>query len=803
MAEALDPAATIYEGTWTDWSKSSKALGWTWTLCPEHAVLVTNALAVFVTLTGSQLWSITRFTLHQVGAKSLAASPSTPNHKKEQVILRNATTDLNTARLMAYLAWRSKRRGGKTYPRTVSIAVFALLHAILFMAAGTFSNNAISAGGPQDGSMVLSRSKHCGVWNETYINIAGSGFADPSNEDTFRLTIEYIAKQTHNVQLSIEYAQKCYLAEDSYDYMSSVCNTLKQPKLEWTTTNNNSCPFGAGVCRSDAGVVVMDTGDIDTHDDLGINAPPDERLKYRRITQCAVLNDTGRVTGWDGVVEGNRAGPSPNQTSDMAKALYGPSLYKGTDWTYAYSNFAQFFNNFSVQTTPPYQVDAETAWAYDEQGLSTSDFEPIPEVAQEHADLILFFLSYTGTYASEVHDPWFSATRDQAFDGSPELLETRYARDSAISTLACTEQHRFCTNKGICTAFGGFDQVQYNPSFNSTLTANQNATFNRMLLAATAGALKAVVQGLAVTSTPLLANSHVAVGSTVTSLGLPDNQWERELEYWHAIAMAQLQRTVVQYATGQVAPQPQYLLPPTLPQDKWYCHNLMIPSTVYQSFSILKIILIILFGTIIIVLSLNIEAVARQWRKLFKKNGAAEDRTDWEHDDMLKLRMDMRESLWPPTLPSPGPPPPPPKSPHYQAPIAPPRPGRSPEIRTTVRAVSISPDSDRDDNDWKRSSSPTLPLDDRAISVLSKAARPQDSNYLVAPDPIYKGDRDSWMAISLNDLAATSSAVPVQNSVFDDIEQQRFQQDSRSAQMMQRLRSPMQFHLPRPQASWV
>ncbi|ETN38438.1 uncharacterized protein HMPREF1541_06473 [Cyphellophora europaea CBS 101466] len=614
MADALDPAANIYQGTWTDWSKSNSAWGLTWTLCPDNAVLVTSALAVFVTLAGSQLWSITRFVVHQAGTRSPAASPSTPNHKKEQVILRNATTDLATARLMAYLAWKSRKRAGKMYPRTVSIAIFALLHAIVFMVAGTFSNLAISAGSPVEGSMVLSRSKHCGIWNETYLALT-NGYTNADSNETLSLSVEFNAKVTHNVQLSLEYAQKCYLAEESFSYMSSICNTLKKPRLNWTTQLTGTCPFESSLCRTDATVMVMDTGKINSHDDLGINAKPSERLDYHRVTTCAVLNDTGRVTGWDGTILSSSSGAASNQSSNIAKAFYGPSFEKRTDWTYAYSNFAQFFDNFSTIATVPYQVVSMNAWAPSDPVWSLSDFEPIDEMSQGAADLILFFLSYTGTYATEIDDPWFSAHRRQSFDGSPALLETRFARDSAISTIGCTEHHQFCTTKGICTPSGGFDQVQNDANFNNALTPHQNATFDRILRAATQGSLRAVVNGLAVTSTPLLAISQIAVGSTVVSMGLPETQWQRELNYWHSISMAQLQRTIVQYATGQIAAQSEYLLPASEAQDKWFCDNLMIPSTVYQSFSILKMILILLFGAAVITISLNIEAIERSARK--------------------------------------------------------------------------------------------------------------------------------------------------------------------------------------------
>ena len=85
-----------------------------------------------------------------------------------------------------------------------------------------------------------------------------------------------------------------------------------------------------------------------------------------------------------------------------------------------------------------------------------------------------------------------------------------------------------------------------------------------------------VVQSLAQTSTPLLAVNEIAVGAHVLSLHLPNNQWQLELNYWHSIAMAQFQRTIIQWATGQIAPEPQFLLQPQTEPDTWFCKNLAV-----------------------------------------------------------------------------------------------------------------------------------------------------------------------------------------------------------------------------------
>jgi hypothetical protein len=37
--------------------------------------------------------------------------------------------------------------------------------------------------------------------------------------------------------------------------------------------------------------ITLDSGLIDSQDDLGLNAPPGDRLSYRRVMSCAPLNN--------------------------------------------------------------------------------------------------------------------------------------------------------------------------------------------------------------------------------------------------------------------------------------------------------------------------------------------------------------------------------------------------------------------------------------------------------------------------------------------------------------------------------
>ncbi|OAP61564.1 hypothetical protein AYL99_03767 [Fonsecaea erecta] len=731
MAQAWDPAAYVHEGLWTNFTKGG-IRGLTLTLCPKNAALLTSSLTLFITLSGGQLWTIIRFTLHQLQALP-KPKDSRELHNQQQLILRNATTDLATMRLLLNLVWAYRWGKRKGSSRSIQIASLALIHAIIFMVAGAFSSTFLNAG-----PSVLSRSDRCGVWDEAYYEIAAAHNVNPTSAENFSLSVQYIIKQEHDVQLSLEYAQKCYLTTPPY-YMASTCNTIQKPSLAFSNYTSE-CPFQPQLCHNKSDSIVFDTGIINSHDDLGINAHPEDRLTYQRITTCAVLNSTGYMSGWDG---------SNDSTDEPAYAYFGSSA-EG-NYTYSYSNFASLYTDYTPKVTVAYQLYAALAYGPvpEAQSPSQGDFEPLPELKNNSADVILFFLSYTGRYVEAIEDPWFLANRLHLVESDFPLVRSQYSRDSPISTLGCTEQHKFCTNSGKCTPFLGFDQVQHVDAFNFALTAHQNVTFDRMLRAVTASSLRQIVHFLALTSTPLLAMNSNGVQSHTLSLKLPNNQWQLELNYWHSIAMAQLQRIIVEWGTGQIAPEPQFLIRPQTEPDAWFCKNLMIPSTVYQSFSLLAIILTLTLGSLVILISLTIENCLGWAQGRFSRGLAR--REYWNRDNMLRLQSWFNES---PTMPQPPPKDFKPNTWHHKTPESLEL-GSLPPVRDLHKDINSDADSGNDSpyQAPQRDICGPPSFNNRIKSPESTPRRSSD----IFPNPI----RDSWMTISLDGSDAAVPEAPV------------------------------------------
>jgi hypothetical protein len=325
MDKALDPSAYINEGFWVNWTKW-RVLGSTLTLSNTNSTLLTNLLALFVTMAGSQFWTIVRFSLHQVRA-SFPDRQSNVLYNKEQVVLRNSTSAAVTVQLFLMLRWASRKGVSESPTKSMPVVFIAVFSAAFFLIAGAFSNTVADVG-----PNVLSSSPLCGVFNQTYLSLTQHGIDGAlASPETLSLFQEAEARQEHDIELSVQYAQSCYLMQTTG---SSNCDTFQSSTLRLKTSNAEECPFKAEVCRPDVHTIAFDTGLINSHTDLGMNAVKQDRLSYRRVTNCTVLDDTKQTTGWINQSTPVLNGSQP--TWQIAYANFGPNILWGKNETYSY-----------------------------------------------------------------------------------------------------------------------------------------------------------------------------------------------------------------------------------------------------------------------------------------------------------------------------------------------------------------------------------------------------------------------------------------------------------------------------------
>ena len=79
------------------------------------------------------------------------------------------------------------------------------------------------------------------------------------------------------------YSRACYGSSQNL----LQCSQYPQQQLPWQVNLNVTCPFTDDLCiYGDSSAYEMDTGQIDSHQALGINAPKSERVQYRKVTTC-------------------------------------------------------------------------------------------------------------------------------------------------------------------------------------------------------------------------------------------------------------------------------------------------------------------------------------------------------------------------------------------------------------------------------------------------------------------------------------------------------------------------------------
>jgi hypothetical protein len=201
--------------------------------------------------------------------------------------------------------------------RTTPFALLAVLNLLCFGTASIFVSKI--ARGASDA--VLVRSENCG-----YHSFKGKD----GNDWEFKSLV--------TMSRAAEYAQACYGTASE----SGRCIRFVKRRIGWEMRSDVSCPFEEKICRGQS--VVLDTGLMDSHVDLGINGKVEERIAMRRVTTCSLLRMRDYTTfkpeeldqGWGG-------------NESIYKVNYGETG-EGTNYTYWYNERARsLIKNYHVE----------------------------------------------------------------------------------------------------------------------------------------------------------------------------------------------------------------------------------------------------------------------------------------------------------------------------------------------------------------------------------------------------------------------------------------------------------------------
>lgn len=281
----------IYTGFWINWTRG-RVFGATITLTNRNGALLIAFLALFASLAGTGLWRITCFILHHIYSTETAQDAL---HHQLQLILRNSANGTSGLWSLSRIIWAwSSGKAQNYYKRLMPLFLFTLLLLGASGAASTFSSKIATAMGHE----VLISSRICG-----FNDIAGYDYLD--------MLRYFFPIQSSQLVSASSYASQCYARNTEDD------NCLQYVKLRLPTTinRNATCPFQEKVCKLKQGNIVLDTGFIDSHHDLGVNTPAEDRVLFRMITSCAPL----RTEGF------KRSAPRNDSELNFTYYSYGPT----------------------------------------------------------------------------------------------------------------------------------------------------------------------------------------------------------------------------------------------------------------------------------------------------------------------------------------------------------------------------------------------------------------------------------------------------------------------------------------------
>lgn len=299
----------VYKGPWVNWSHG-RVLGSTLTLSERNGGLLTAFLATFVTAAGVACWRILSYTLHQIRARQ---EDQDVLHHQQQATFRNTGTPAAAAWQFVQLIWYWRKLAARPLARTLPVLLLALLNIVFWALASIFSSEVTRAAGNE----VLVHSPHCGL-----LTLANNSSLSQPNLTSFE-TLE-----VNDTLTATTYSQACY----GKTHDSLQCNQYARRSIPWKTNQNATCPFASDLCfYGRTAAYEMDTGRLDSHQALGIDARKRDRVQYRKVTTCSPIHTKNYV------VITNDTNPQHVAYGDVLINFMFGGISGTTNYTYQYN----------------------------------------------------------------------------------------------------------------------------------------------------------------------------------------------------------------------------------------------------------------------------------------------------------------------------------------------------------------------------------------------------------------------------------------------------------------------------------
>ncbi|PLB43270.1 hypothetical protein P170DRAFT_514532 [Aspergillus steynii IBT 23096] len=598
---------SAYEGFWINRDQPA-ITGCVLTLSSLKSGFLLTFLALFVNATGQAFWRILCFILHQLRS---TPGPHDGVYIQQQVILRNADLPLSAVwdLVIVMFSWRGRAR--RLYSRSMALVTIATVNLAVWKAAGIFSAKLAMS---SDADILL-QSPRCGLHA---IKI-----------DQARPDRQLIIKP---IRLARDYAQQCY---EDVPSAESICRTFVSKSLPWKSSPNASCPFARNLCiGGESAAFEMDTGMLDSHVHLGLNAPPKDRIFYRKNATCAPLD----LTNYTEILNGSYP---DHKTINFY--LQDPSIRTPT-----------VSYNISLYGTGDYYlttVGPPSPLAIPGTNFTTPRTWTLRDALRRDDAVVSFLFLFQNSvyYPSAVDDPFFSA--HFASQISPNI--TYYQWDHPITVLGCIEQHQICnpqsspsnpnpssnsTQEKGCTPLNSPDLIPSALTTQSTLLSlSKKQHYTAILTQSFASTISIPNTIYALGSSALRAQETLS--SDLGNIALPSTQWHIESAHLFNITLAAFQYAFVDYVSPPAPFSPEDKVPP-VPGDLYdlTCGIQKVRSSgEFVSFRAVGLVVVFGVGGLVIAVNFVLDDVVGYVRGWYGGRVQRYKRAMWAVDGKLQL----------------------------------------------------------------------------------------------------------------------------------------------------------------------
>lgn len=162
----------------------------------------------------------------------------------------------------------------RSFRRSIVLIIVGLLHLIAFGAASILASHITTT----DQEVLVTRGAYCGPWADI-----------PDDQLTSDERLMEVLYNDLTMQRSASYVQNCLLQPQALP----ECQLFKKAELPWNSTQDNPCPFGDLCVGPTNGSLYLDTGLLDSRDDLGINGEGGDRVLWRKNMTCSPITTKG------------------------------------------------------------------------------------------------------------------------------------------------------------------------------------------------------------------------------------------------------------------------------------------------------------------------------------------------------------------------------------------------------------------------------------------------------------------------------------------------------------------------------